>query len=241
MMSNAISVIIPVYNGAEFLAQALDSVLAQTLTVKEIIVINDGSTDNTEAVALSYGTTIIYQSQLQKGPATARNQGLKLAQGEYVAFLDADDLWPPTRLAQLSACFQAQPTLDIVVGQTQAIQLNLADTVNHQLLGVAQVCFSLGSGLFKRSLFDATQIGLLDESLIYSEDMDWFNRAREKAVQLVKIEPVTLWYRRHSQSMTSNRPADKLQIAQVIKRSLDRRRNQGTVRPLVDYIEWPNG
>ena len=101
-----ISVIIPAYNAGRYLAEAIQSVLAQTLSVHEIIVADDGSADNTAAVALSFPAPVRYHLNPHEGTAAARNQGVRVAQGEWLAFLDADDLWQPDKLAAQMALFQ---------------------------------------------------------------------------------------------------------------------------------------
>ena len=90
-MTATISCIVPVYNGARFLAEALESILAQSLPPDEIIVVDDGSTDDTPAVVAAYGT-VDYVRQENRGPAAARNRGVTLARGDFLSFLDADDL-----------------------------------------------------------------------------------------------------------------------------------------------------
>ena len=99
-----LSVIMPVYNGAEFLAEAVASIVAQAYQPLEIIVVDDGSTDETATIVQSLGGEIRYLYQFNQGPAAARNAGLALAQGDLIAFLDVDDLWPADKLAQQMAC-----------------------------------------------------------------------------------------------------------------------------------------
>jgi glycosyltransferase involved in cell wall biosynthesis len=96
-MEKKVSVIIPFYNGVELLCEAVQSVLDQTYKNFEIIVVNDGSTENLDAFINKYGTKIIYKFQENKGPAAARNFAMSFATGEYVAFLDSDDIWLPTK------------------------------------------------------------------------------------------------------------------------------------------------
>jgi glycosyltransferase involved in cell wall biosynthesis len=96
-MEKKVSVIIPFYNGVEWLCEAVQSVLDQTYKNFEIIVVNDGSTENLDAFINKYGTKIIYKFQENKGPAAARNFAMSFATGEYVAFLDSDDIWLPTK------------------------------------------------------------------------------------------------------------------------------------------------
>ena len=93
-----VSIIIPTYNSASFITEAIDSCLMQTYTKFEIIVINDGSTDNTDEVVLKYIDKITYIKQENAGAARARNLGIAEAKGDYIAFLDADDLWSEDKI-----------------------------------------------------------------------------------------------------------------------------------------------
>lgn len=110
------SVVIPVYNGAATIGRALDSVLAQTYPAQEILVIDDGSTDQTETVVRAYGSAVRYVRQANAGPSAARNHGVDLAQGDWIAFLDADDWYYPERLRLHAELIVTQPGLDFVVG-----------------------------------------------------------------------------------------------------------------------------
>ncbi|MCG3148419.1 MAG: hypothetical protein PCFJNLEI_01862 [Verrucomicrobiae bacterium] len=101
-----VSVVIPAYNCARFLAQAVESVLAQTCPPTEVIVVDDGSTDDTAEVAASFGTRIHLIRQPNRGPAVARNTGIEAAQGEWIAFLDSDDVWFPDKLERQVAALQ---------------------------------------------------------------------------------------------------------------------------------------
>jgi len=112
----AISVIIPAYNAAGTLSRALDSVLAQTWPAHEIIVVDDGSTDATGEVMKGYAGRVQYVRQENAGPSAARNQGVAMASGEWIAFLDADDWYYPERLAQHAQMIASDPTLDFLVG-----------------------------------------------------------------------------------------------------------------------------
>ena len=109
MSDPLISVVIPAFNQAHFLRQAIDSVLAQTLTDYELIVVDDGSTDDTALVAASYGDALHYLWQVNGGLAAARNAGIRHASGRYIALLDSDDWWEPTLLATLYALAQCEP------------------------------------------------------------------------------------------------------------------------------------
>ena len=117
----AISVVIPAYNAAATLARALDSVLAQSHAAHEIVVVDDGSADATEAVVAGYtdsarATPVRYLRQDNAGPSAARNRGVEAATGDWIAFLDADDWYYPERLAHHAKMIEADPALDFLVG-----------------------------------------------------------------------------------------------------------------------------
>ncbi|MGH9799036.1 MAG: glycosyltransferase family A protein, partial [Blastocatellia bacterium] len=114
-MSNApaVSIIIPAYNLAPYIAETLDSVFAQTCRDFEIIVINDGSTDDTEERIAPYRNRIVYIRQENRGVMAARNVGLQAARGRYIALLDGDDLWLPNFLEVLVGMLEADPDLSV--------------------------------------------------------------------------------------------------------------------------------
>ncbi|MBK6472936.1 MAG: glycosyltransferase family 2 protein [Betaproteobacteria bacterium] len=121
MTTPPISVVIPAYNAAATLARALDSVLAQTHPALEVVVVDDGSADNTGEVVAGYAshggpTPVRYLRQANAGPSAARNRGVEAARGEWIAFLDADDWYYPERLARHAQMIQADPALDFLVG-----------------------------------------------------------------------------------------------------------------------------
>jgi len=115
-VASKVSVIIPVFNGETTLCQAVDSVLGQGTGGLEIIIIDDGSTDSTPAIIKSYGGRVRSLFQANSGPATARNNGVKIATGEYLAFLDADDKWLPGMLARTVAVLDSDPGCVMVYG-----------------------------------------------------------------------------------------------------------------------------
>jgi len=112
----AISAVIPVYNGERYIARAIDSVLRQTYPAEEIIVVDDGSRDGTESVVRGYGEKVLYIRQEQGGASAARNAGIRAARGEWIAFLDADDIWLEERLARQAEVLEKEPQLGWVTG-----------------------------------------------------------------------------------------------------------------------------
>src|SRR5262249_3984793 len=113
MTAPLISCIVPVFNGECYLRETLESILAQTYQPLELIVVDDGSTDGTAAVAAGYGARIRYLWQAHAGALAARNRGLSAAQGEFIAFLDADDLWHHNKLARQIARLRERPAIDL--------------------------------------------------------------------------------------------------------------------------------
>ena len=226
-----ISIIIPTYNHARFLPEAVASVRQQQYDPLEIIVVDDGSTDGTAEIVARLPKPIRYFRQSNKGPASARNKGLLAASGDFVAFLDADDLWPPRKLELQIAFLCRRPQLGPVLGKIRRID---TQEICESILGKDEALggINLGSGLFRKSVFD--KVGLFDETLRYSEDHDWFLRARENGVSMAILSETTLFYRVHGRNMTRAKEAQGFQLARVLKKSLDRRRlqNGGQVKSL---------
>ncbi len=119
MTPRLISCVIPVFNGERYLGEALESVLAQSYQPLEVIVVDDGSTDGTAEVARRYGERVRYVWQPNAGETAARNLGLTAAQGEFIAFLDADDVWHSEKLERQIARFQERPEIDLCFTQIQ--------------------------------------------------------------------------------------------------------------------------
>jgi glycosyltransferase involved in cell wall biosynthesis len=119
MNARSVAAIIPAYNAARFLGPALDSVFNQTTPLAEVIVVDDGSTDGTAAVARSYGSRVLVVEQPRAGRLAARDAGLVAATSDFIAFLDADDIWMPHKTARQLAVFAERPDLDISVAHYQ--------------------------------------------------------------------------------------------------------------------------
>ncbi len=182
-----ISVIIPTYNRASFLREAMASVLAQDVLRRphspadiEVLVVDDGSADATREVALSFGAIVRYQRLPHRGVSAARNVGLRLARGEYIAFLDSDDLWQKEKLAVQLSFLRAFP--EAMVCYTDEIWmkngLRLNPQLKHQKFSgwifdkVLPLCLlSLSSCLFRRRVFE--EVGDFDESFPVCEDYEF--------------------------------------------------------------------
>jgi glycosyltransferase involved in cell wall biosynthesis len=221
----SVSVIVPVYNGAAFLADAVDSIGRQTQPPDEVIVIDDGSTDATPAIAARW-RGIRYRYQPNAGPAAARNRGLEMATGDIIGMLDADDLWPSERMRLLLTRLAEDPTLDAVLGRTQFIARQPGDEGPHgEPLTEPVVALTLGGALFRRSAFE--RVGRFDTRMPCAEDLDWFLRALEQRLCMAAIDRVTLLYRMHAANMTRDGSAVHHGIATALRESIVRRRTAG--------------
>jgi glycosyltransferase involved in cell wall biosynthesis len=212
-----VSVIIPAYNVAPYIGETLDSLLAQSFTDYEVLLINDGSTDQTEQVVLSYrakfGDRLTYECQSNRGIAGARNAGLFRARGRYIALLDSDDLWLPDHLAKMVALIESDPTFDLVFPNAwfwgspnfsgrefQSVFPARAPVTFEKVL--KRECYIFGLVLFKRGLLDT--VGGFDEELGASEDLDlWLRMLRHGCRFGFTREPLVK-YRWRVDSLSNN-------------------------------------
>ena len=209
-----VSVIIPVYQGDRFLAEAIESVLNQTYTNCEIIVIDDGSTDNSRKVLEPYFQKISYIFQENQGVAATRNYGLKIAKGELIAFLDQDDFWLPDKLALQVACFDAQPELAIVhcgwrrvdregkpLGNVEpwhkAPNLNLEEWLQWKPI-------LLSAMMFRREWLE--RAGGLDTRFQQVCDLDLALRLTLMGCQSAWLHQITVCYREHDRNESRKTP-----------------------------------
>ena len=207
-MSNhaTVSVVIPCYNGAHFLSKAIDSVLTQTVAVDEILVVDDGSTDNTREVAVSYGNRVTYIFQKNKGLAGARNTGIKAAKSDWVALLDADDWWMPDKI-ELQKRVVSDDTVLVYTG----VWFVNSDGSSTQCPAASPN--TLWPALRTRNLItpstvmirkvSLTEIGGFNESIRACEDWDMWVRLIPKGEFKAVVEPVT-GYRVVSGSLSSD-------------------------------------
>jgi glycosyltransferase involved in cell wall biosynthesis len=227
MESSLISCIVPVFNGEKYLAEALDSILAQTYRPLEIIVADDGSTDGTAAAVAEYGSQICYLKQSNAGPATARNLGLSVARGDFVAFLDADDLWHPEKLERQAARFRARPELDYCVTHAKNFWIpelsEEHDKFRDHRIAKALPAYVTGSLLVRRELL--TRVGFFDPSLGHGDSMELFLRATDHGAVGELMSDVLLYRRlHHTNRIRQLAAASRNEFLQIIKTSIDRRR-----------------
>jgi glycosyltransferase involved in cell wall biosynthesis len=217
-MAPKISVVIPVYNGSRYLSQAIDSVLGQTYRSHELIVVDDGSTDDTGRVLQPYlhqqpsQTPVRYVYQANQGVGAARNYGIRLSEADWIAFLDQDDVWLSDKLALQVDCLQSQPQLGIVHSGWQTVDAagQLLSTVQPwQGLPTLNIDawmqwkpVFLGAMLFRRDWL--TQIGGFNERWQQTGDVDLVLRLAAFACPAVWVKQATVKYRQHSDNTSRN-------------------------------------
>jgi|ERR1700733_7087665 len=226
-MAPLISCVVPVFNGARFIGQALDSILSQTYRPIEVIVADDGSTDDTAGIVSSYGDRVRRVSQVTAGPAATRNLGLRHAGGEFIAFLDADDLWHPEKLERQAARFMARAELDACVTHVQLLWETELEEQKRALEGHPRAQpvpgYATTSLLARRELFET--VGTFSTELWFADATEWFIRARERSVQIELLPDALVYHRMHGNNLTRRRSAASgAEFARVLKASLDRRR-----------------
>ena len=230
--SPRVSVVVPVHDGAEFLAAALASVLSQDEEPAEVIVVDDASTDDSAAIAARASPRVRVVQGRFGGAAAARNAGVRASSGEVLAFVDHDDLWTAGRLAgQLRALARA-PAAGLVLGLTQRVRDEGGTLVP---LGPPAPEMSLGAALVTRPTLD--RVGPFDEARPFDEDVDWFLRAREAGIAARLHPELAQLYRRHANNATNRRREDVRAFFEVLRDSVARRRGgDGAVRALP---AWP--
>ncbi|SKB15694.1 Glycosyl transferase [Planktothrix sp. PCC 11201] len=222
-----ISVIIPAYNCDRYVGQAVESILNQTYDADEIIIIDDGSQDNTRQVLQPYSDYIRYVYQENQGVSVARNHGLNLARGEFIVFLDADDIFLPDKLAAQLAVFQAQPHLGLVQSGWRRVtdtgellmdatpwdyvpELNLENWLRWKPLG------TMGTLMFRREWL--LKINGFEPGLAHAEDVDLILRMALFGCESAWLRQSTVCYRQHDR----NTMRDGISQAKSINYVLDK-------------------
>ena len=243
MVGPSISCIVPVFNGERYLSEALDSIYAQSYQPLEVIVVNDGSTDSTARVLSGYKHRLLYLEQADKGPAASRNLGVSASRGEFVAFLDQDDLWHPEKLARQIARFEARPELDLCIAHVQMFWVpelqGEAARLANQPRGDVVAGYTTGTLLTRRIFFEAG--GGFDTTLWFGDATDWFLRLADAKAVMELLPDVLLYHRMHRANLTRRRSAASIdEFLGIVKRSLDQRRPNGG-RPASLELPTPPG
>ncbi len=213
MNSGRVSVVIPAFNVERFIAEAAASALAQGESVREVIVIDDGSSDGTaEAAQAIPGVTL--RRQPNGGIGAARNAGVAEASGELLAFLDADDVWPEGRLARM---------LERLDSGADAVFGRVIEFGEGRPTGAPAVAQLASTMLIRRSVFD--RVGTFREDVKVGEFIDWWARAEEANVRAIFIDEVVLHRRIHDTNTGIVQAGARQDYVRVLRAALERRRS----------------
>lgn len=223
-MDPLVSVIIPTYNGAKYLGETLQSVMAQTYRSLEILVVDDGSTDGAGDLAAAFAGVILIRQQRRGHPA-ARNRGVEAAGGAFLSFLDHDDLWEPRKIETQMACFREDADLDLVFG-------HIRNFFSPEMSAEARARVSVplkplpgllqGAMLAKRKSFE--RVGAFSEQRDFGDFLDWYGRAMILNLKM-RMLPETLLHRRiHASNYTRAHPDLHRQYLAAVKQLFDQRR-----------------
>ncbi len=229
----SVAAILPLFNGRRFAHQAIDSILAQESRPREIIVIDDGSTDG-GAETLSVYPEVRVIRQPNRGEAAARNRGICESTEPMIAFLDQDDRWLPRKLALQVEVLEAASSVDIVFGQHRIVVDDDASWFRQDLLGKALTAELPGSILVRRRAFE--RIGLFREDMKRGSDIDWICRARDAGLNSQLVEEVLLLRRMHRANSSINDALFMSELLRVARASVQRKRaNFSSHRSMSDW------
>ncbi len=214
-MSITVSIVIPAYNAEQYLGETIESVLAQTFDDFELLIIDDGSTDNTAEIVSNYSlkdNRVKLISQENQGVSIARNTGIKIAKGEYIAFLDSDDKWLPNKLAAHIEHFEKTPDLGISFARVEFITFDGKSTnyfsrsrlskIAPKHLYYENIIITPSNVVIRRNIFD--NIAGFDSNLSGTEDAELFFRIIYQGWKIEGIDKVLVCYRTNQAGISSN-------------------------------------
>ena len=226
----SVSVVVPVYNGARYLNETLQSILVQTTVPREVILVDDGSTDDSAALiqraAAAAPIPMRYVPQANQGTAAARNRGVELAASPLIAFLDQDDLWLPEKLARQCDLLWHQPTAGYSITQVAFFMDGDGPPpawVRAKWLEGPQPGYLPSCLLVRRSTFQ--QVGIFDSALRNGSDTDWFARVRDAGVGVTIAPEVLVRQRVHSGNQSQFVRENQRDMYQVARKALQRKRS----------------
>ena len=230
----SVSVVIPVYNGSRYLAETVQSVLAQTLAPQQIILVDDGSTDDSAALARQLAAAspipVCCAPQANQGTAAARNHGIELAASPLIAFLDQDDLWLAPKLALQCDLLQRQPAAGYSITHVEFFVEGDGPPpawVRAQRLEGPQPGYLPSCLLVRRRTFE--QIGVFDPRLRNGSDTDWIGRARDAGVSVAIAPEVLVRHRVHGDNQSQHVRENQRDLYALARKAIQRKRQVDTV------------
>jgi glycosyltransferase involved in cell wall biosynthesis len=220
-MTDEVSVVIPAYNAAAFVGEAIECVLGQTEPPTETIVVDDASTDGTLEIVAAYGSVRCVRLFVNRGQAAALNRGIAESRGKYLAFLDADDLWRSHKLASQLAAFDADPSLDLVYGLAEERVTGVAGSPGTRN-GRVLPAYLPSALLARRAALE--RVGGFDESFRIGSVIDWYSRALAAGLRIALLPEVVYERRIHGRNTGLVRRDARDDYLAVVQMALSRRR-----------------
>jgi len=228
MIQNAresVSVIIPVFNRSRYLKEAINSVLGQDPRPEELIIVDDGSTDDTKEAAYGFVPPARYIHQNHAGAAAARNNGIRASRGSLIAFLDSDDVWTAGKMHVQKRLLEEHPELDMVAGMVESFfstDISEIFKQNIRMPGGALSGLVPSAVVIRRRLFD--RVGLFPLDTEIGEFIAWFLKARELGCRYVVAPEVVAKRRVHDHNLGIEKSYAKNDYLRIIKAAMERRR-----------------
>ena len=220
-----VSCIIPTLNSASFLGATIDSVLAQTMPPHEVLVVDDQSTDGSAEVAAAYGPSVHLLAGPGTGPAGARKLGVDESTGEFICFIDADDLFDSRKQERQLERFAERPEIDVSLCVCEMFwEPGLEEEeARHRELGRERGTHIFQTMLARRSVFDV--VGPIDTTRFAGDNIDWLARAAESDLVFEVLDEVLVYRRMHRRSLTHTMDSMD-EYVDIVKATLDRRRGR---------------
>ena len=223
---SSVSVVIPAFNCARYLPAAIASVQSQGSPDLQVVVVDDGSTDDTQAIVRAI-PGVEYRRQARAGAAAARNAGVRVADGKYLAFLDADDYWAPGKIARQLHCLFETGT-DMVFGHAEEFQSPDAPALAGSAPpAAAQPARCAGTVLIARETFVSG--GMFSTAWRVGEFMDWYLRATDRGLTATMLPDVVLYRRLHSGNSGRRAGSATEDYVRIIREAMTRRRAAGSM------------
>jgi glycosyltransferase involved in cell wall biosynthesis len=222
-----ISVIVPTYNSANYLSECINSILGQSYNKLEIIIVDDGSIDNTQDLKLYDNDRVNYYYQEHQGISSALNYAINLSKGEYISFLDADDLWHPNKLEIQLDVLLNNSNIDMVFGHIKQFispEIPEEEIENSTSMGLKMPGYSRNTLLIRKKTF--LEIGLFSKEYATGEFIEWYARAQGIGLKSHLIQDILSRRRVHRNNTTRNRNQLGYDYARLLKNVIDRRRNK---------------
>lgn len=228
MNNKLVSVIIPVFNSEKYIEESIESVLGQTYKNIELICIDDGSTDNSLSILESFGDKIVLIKSSNCGASEARNKGISLAEGEYIAFLDADDVWEINKIELQMKQFEIDPSLDISFTHVQCfISPELGEEIRRLRYCPPEPIpgHIPSSVVMKRKSFD--NVGFFDPRFKNGQFVEWLVKAKEIRLRIETLKDVLVRRRIHNTNIgIRERETSGNDYLKIIRESLNRRKEK---------------